>query len=127
AACLELPYSLSALAEVEIIADSSGAPEAFRANAPLPVTISLSHRAGTAICSVVRGDARMGCDMELIEAHSHAFVTDYFTAEEQNFIAHTSADEQPRIMTLLSSAKESASKALRQVLQRDTQWLAVTK
>src|SRR5437588_2659341 len=51
AACLELPYSLSALAEVEIIADSSGAPEAFRANAPLPVTISLSHRAGTAICS----------------------------------------------------------------------------
>ena len=127
AACLKLPDSIPALAEVEIIAGSSGAPEAFRANAPLPVTISLSHRAGTAICSVVRGNARMGCDMELIEAHSQAFVTDYFTAEEQTLIAHTSAAEKPRIITLLWSAKESASKALRQGLRLDTRWLSVTK
>ena len=126
AACLELPSSVPALAEVEIIAESSGAPEAFRGDTPLPVTVSLSHRAGTAICSVVRGNVKMGCDMELIEPHTPAFVADFFTAEEQTLITHTSIDEQPRIMTLLWSAKESASKALRQGLRLDTRSLNVS-
>lgn len=126
AACLELPRSLPALAEIEIIADVSGAPEAHRANTLLPVTISLSHRAGTAICSVASGNGKMGCDMELIEPHSAAFVTDYFTTEEQTWIAHTYAAEQPRIITLLWSAKESAAKALRQGLRLDTRSLRVT-
>ena len=63
--------------------------------------------------------------MELIEPHSASFVTDYFTAEEQTLLAQVSAAEQPRILTLLWSAKESALKALHEGLRLDTRSVCV--
>ena len=125
ATLLKLPERLDLLAQIEILAEASGAPRAFLANASIPLTVSLSHRAGVAICALAPRDARLGCDMERIEPHSAAFGTDYFTAEEQTLLAHVSAADQPRILTLLWSAKESALKALHEGLRLDTRSVCV--
>jgi len=80
---LNMSVQREALAGIEIRSAASGAPEVFFANQPAPVTISLSHRDGAAICAVALSSAALGCDLEMIEPRSDAFVTDYFTPEEQ--------------------------------------------
>ena len=119
-ACLNLPCDPLALANIEIRAAASGAPEAFLFNQTMPVTISLSHRAGTAICAVALSGSGLGCDLELIEPRSDAFITDYLTAREQALVARSLVAEQPLLVNLLWSAKESALKALHVGLRVDT-------
>ena len=126
AACLNLPDGRRSLAEIEIRAAASGAPEVVLANQPLPATISLSHRSGRAICAVVRAAVALGCDLEQVEPHSEAFLADYFTAEEQALAAQSPAADRSRVMTLLWSAKESALKALHEGLRLDTRSVYAT-
>ncbi len=126
AACLQLPCGLLTLADIEIRAATSGAPEAFLFNQAAPVTISLSHRAGTAMCAVARSDTGLGCDLELIEPRSNAFIADYLTAREQALVARTFVEEQPLLVNLLWSAKESALKALHVGLRLDTRSVDVS-
>lgn len=126
AAYLNLPADPRALREIEVRPATTGAPELFLANRPAAVTISISHRAGIAACAITIGDARLGCDLELIEPRDAGFVADCFTAEEQALIARTQEQDRPRLVTLLWSAKESALKALREGLRVDTRSLAVT-
>ena len=64
--------------------------------------------------------ARPGCDVERIERRDPGFVRDYFTPEEVLVVAACPEDERDLVTTLLWSAKESALKALRQGLRRDT-------
>ena len=52
AACLQLPADFQSLASIEVRPGPSGAPETFLGNQWAPVTISLSHRDGKAICAV---------------------------------------------------------------------------
>jgi 4'-phosphopantetheinyl transferase len=75
----------------------------------------------------VTGPDRMnlGCDLELIEPRSEAFVADYFTEEEQEFIAAASSSDRLRMVALLWSAKESALKTLREGLRLDTRSVVV--
>jgi len=124
ASFLNLPAHPQALANIEIRPAPSGAPEAFVANAPAPVSISLSHRDGTALCAIASSRAGLevdlGCDLEIIEPRSEAFVADYFAPEEQALMARSSPADRPRISALLWSAKESALKALREGLRLDT-------
>ena len=54
---------------------------------PETVTISISHRDGIAICAVTAGNVMLGCDLELVETRSTAFIADYFTKTEQELIA----------------------------------------
>jgi len=68
---------------------------------------------------------KMGCDLEMIEPRSDAFVADYFTLEEQELVAHASATERDRLLALLWSGKESALKALREGLRLDTRSVIV--
>ncbi|MFI5107261.1 MAG: 4'-phosphopantetheinyl transferase family protein [Terriglobales bacterium] len=126
AACLNLPGDPRALREIEIRPAPSGAPELFFASGPAAATISISHRAGVAVCAIAMGSAQLGCDLELIEPRGGSFVADYFTGEEQELIARAPQEDQPRLVTLLWSAKESALKALRQGLRADTRCVAVT-
>lgn len=114
------------LQRIEIRASPSGAPEVFVAGKPSPIGISLSHRAGIALCALTPAGQALGCDLELIEPRSAAFVEDYFTAEERAFLAGASACDQAALLALLWSAKESALKALRQGLRLDTRAVAVT-
>ena len=67
----------------------------------------------------------MGCDLEMIEPRSDAFVADYFTVEEQALVARASAADRSRLLALLWSAKESALKALRAGLRLDTRCVIV--
>jgi 4'-phosphopantetheinyl transferase len=120
AVCLNLGWDAHALASIEIRPMLSGAPEVFVNHARAPVSISLSHREGRAICAIARRDLKVGCDLETIETHSDAFIADYFTAEEQEMIASSSSHELDRNVSLLWSAKESALKTLQEGLRLDT-------
>jgi 4'-phosphopantetheinyl transferase len=111
--------------KIEIRAAPSGAPEVFLDSRPAAVTISLSHRAGIAACAVSTSSVELGCDLEMIEPRSDAFVADYFTLEEQALVARASAAERDRLLALLWSGKESALKALREGLRLDTRSVIV--
>jgi 4'-phosphopantetheinyl transferase len=125
AACLNLPSDLSALASTEILAAQSGAPEVLLFGQRASVTISLSHRAGIAMCGVALSGDCIGCDLEIIEPRSDAFTVDYFTVDEQTLVEGTPMEERPLLVTLLWSAKESALKALHMGLRLDTTCLDV--
>jgi len=122
---LDLPALPQVFKRIEIRAAASGAPEVFFDSQPAAVTISLSHRAGIAACAVAISSLKMGCDLEMIEPRSDAFVADYFTLEEQELVAHASATERDRLLALLWSGKESALKALREGLRLDTRSVIV--
>jgi len=122
---LKVPAHPRVLASIEILPAPSGAPEVFFQGKPAAATISLSHRGGNAACAVARSSGVLGCDLELIEPRSDAFVSDYFTAEEQAFVAAASLLDRSRLLALLWSAKESALKALRTGLRLDTRSVIV--
>lgn len=114
-----------ALAQIEIRAAASGAPEAFIADRPSEFTISLSHRSGIGLCAVADARVALGCDLELIEPRDDAFIGDYFTGEEQASIRAAVASEQAPKVALMWSGKESALKALQTGLRLDTRALTV--
>ena len=120
ATVLGLLQDHTSLMDIEILAGSSGAPEVYIDHKPASASISLSHRDGVAACAIAQSTIPLGCDVELIETRSEAFVGDYFTEKEQDFIARRSGSERDRLLTLLWSAKESALKVLRVGLRADT-------
>jgi 4'-phosphopantetheinyl transferase len=111
------------LVEIEIRSASSGAPEVFLANYPADITISLSHRDGIAACALAPCNVLLGCDLEIVESHSNAFLSDYFTDEEHALFV--GADDKSLASTLFWSAKESALKALHEGLRLDTRSVVV--
>src|ERR1019366_2434206 len=123
---LDLPFHLQVFKKIEVRPAPSGAPEAFVDNQPAGVAMSLSHRAGTAICAFAPSSVEMGCDLEVIEPRSDAFVADYFSVEEQALVAREFAADRPRLLALLWSAKESALKALHAGLRFDTRCVIVS-
>ena len=124
-AYLSIPGNAQSLSDIEIRQAPSGVPEAFVGGQPAPLSMSLSHSNGTALCTLAPFGAALGCDLELIEARSDAFVADYFTAEEQASVTQAYGAERFRLVTLLWSAKESALKALHEGLRRDTRSVTV--
>lgn len=124
AAYLHLPNQTPRLAEIEILPGPSGAPEAFFGKDRAPITISLSHRDGIASCAISGAKVLLGCDLEMVEPHSDAFIADYFMEEEQTLLAY--AGDKNLVSTLLWSAKESALKALHAGLRLDTRSVVVS-
>jgi len=102
-----------------------GAPEMLLDGAAAPVALSYSHRAGRALCMLAPQGTVLGCDLELIEPRTDAFVADYFTAAERDFVAASPETDRPLLANLLWSAKESALKALRTGLRMDTRSVEV--
>jgi 4'-phosphopantetheinyl transferase len=125
AACLNLSTDIRTLADIEILSAPSGMPEAFLLGRPAELAISLSHRDGTALCTVAPAGTTFGCDLETIEPRSDAFVADYFTASEAALIARTPVECRPVLVALVWSAKESALKALHLGLRVDTRCVCV--
>lgn len=125
AALQDIPLDPDLLATIEICPAPSGAPRLFLHGVPASVTISLSHRTGMAACALTSTAVRLGCDLEVIEPHSAAFIADYFTVEEQDLIERVASSERCRLVAMLWSAKESALKALEEGLRRDTRSVAV--
>ena len=115
---LQLPSdSVSAM---EVIAAPDGAPEAFLDGNPSPVSLSISHSAGVAFCAVAGAGLLLGCDLEEIGPRETNFAADYFTRDEVRAVEEAGPAERDGLITLIWSAKESALKALRQGLRRDT-------
>jgi phosphopantetheinyl transferase len=125
AAYLKLRVPLAGLKEIEICARPSGSPQVMLATGPAPAEISLSHSGGVAVCAVTGPGAAIGCDLEMVEAHSAAFLRDFFTDQEQVEIARAPASHQRSLVATLWSAKESALKALQEGLRLDTRSVSV--
>lgn len=124
-AYLGLPADPVSLARIEIRAAASGAPEVFLGNEAAPVTISISHRAAVAACSVAGPAAILGCDLEIVEPRSEAFAGDYFTAPEEELLERAPPADRWRLLALLWSGKESVLKARRVGLRVDTRSVIV--
>ncbi len=122
---LGLSLDLEVLRDVVIRNAADGAPEVERAGGPVRLAISMTDRAGWAVSIVADGPASVGCDLELVEPRSAAFVRDYFTVDEQSRVASAADDEAPLVANLIWSAKESALKVLRTGLRRDTRSVSV--
>jgi 4'-phosphopantetheinyl transferase len=113
------------LAEIEILPTESGAPEVLLHNRPVALSISLSHRAGIAVCALSRSGVALGCDLELIEPRSDAFIADYFAAEEQELVSRATTEMRWLTVALIWSGKESALKATHTGLRIDTRRVMV--
>jgi 4'-phosphopantetheinyl transferase len=120
------PVSLARIEIRTIIGgEAQGAPEVFVDGGRHEIGVSLTDRAGWAVCAV-GSVVELGCDLELVEPRTERFVRDFFTPGEQAAVAdlevHTSADA---VANLVWSAKESALKVLRTGLRRDTRSVEV--
>jgi 4'-phosphopantetheinyl transferase len=113
------------LARIEGRAAADGAPVLFIDGQPAEHGISLTGRAGCAACLVADRPAAIGCDLELVEPRSAAFTRDYLTKSERDLVA-AAGQAGDVAANLIWSAKESALKALRSGLRRDTRSVEVT-
>jgi len=126
AAYLNVACDPDMLTRIEIRSALSGAPEVFLDNHPATVSVSITHRAGVAACAVAPSEITIGCDLELVEPRSDAFLADYFTAGEQAFVMRVPSEKRVVFSNLLWSAKESALKALKVGLRLDTRCVEVS-
>jgi 4'-phosphopantetheinyl transferase len=123
---LSLDDASATLAAIEIRAASTGAPMLFVSGEPSPVSVSMSDRADWAVCVLSHAQVGVGCDLELVEPRSAAFVRDWFTPAEQELVQGVAAGEQSDLLcNLVWSAKESALKVLQTGLRRDTRSVSV--
>jgi 4'-phosphopantetheinyl transferase len=106
------------LARIEIVAAADGAPEARLDGGPAPACVSLSHRGEHALAVVGDADTAIGCDLELIERRSHAFVSDWLAPAEQRLVAGAGA-RRDLVANLAWTAKEAAAKVRREGLRLD--------
>lgn len=112
-------------AAVEIHTDPDGSPYACCAGAPVAGAFSISHRAELGLCVAVAPPLAIGCDLELVETRAPVFEDDWFTSAERTLVAAAAAGDHDVVVTLIWSAKESALKALRSGLRRDTRTVVV--
>ena len=120
AARLGLATDPSSLARIEVRSAAGGEPEAWVDGRPARTALSLTDRAGWAVCVVGAPSRRVGCDLELVERRSPAFVRDFLTGPERRVLAAAAEADRELVVNLLWSAKESALKVLRTGLRRDT-------
>jgi 4'-phosphopantetheinyl transferase len=122
---LGLPADAGSLARIEVRNAPSGAPEVDLDGDPAGVAVSLTDRAGWAVCAAGPAGPGFGCDLELIEPRSPQFVRDFLTGAEQRLVAAAAAADRPVVANLVWSAKESALKAMRTGLRQDTRSVEV--
>jgi 4'-phosphopantetheinyl transferase len=104
---------------IQILAAADGAPEAWLDGRPLPLSVTLSHRGGRALAAVADAPALAGCDLELIEPRSDAFIREWLAPEEQRRAFDSGPDERASFANLVWSAKEAAAKVRREGLRLD--------
>jgi 4'-phosphopantetheinyl transferase len=117
----------SGLRALEIGRAPDGAPAPLLEGLPAPVSLSMTDRADQAVAIVGPPGLGLGCDLELVEPRSDAFMADFLTSDERAHVA-VGADDAQRCAraNLIWSAKESALKVLRTGLRRDTRSVVVS-
>ena len=119
--------SAGALLSIEIGRAPDGAPHPLVDGRAAAAFITMTDRADQAVCLVGPPGAALGCDLELVEPRSDAFVTDYLTPAEQRLVAAAAdGDARDLLANLVWCGKESALKVLRTGLRRDTRSVEVS-
>jgi 4'-phosphopantetheinyl transferase len=114
------------LARIEVRNRPSGAPYVLLDGSPLAMDVSLTDRAGWAVCLVGPDLGAVGCDLELVEPRTAGFLADFLTPAEREYVgAQPGPDSAHAAANLIWSAKESALKVLRTGLRRDTRTVEV--
>lgn len=124
ARALGWPDDHAALARIEGRTAPTGAPLLYVDGLPADRGVSLTDRAGCAVCLVADRPEAVGCDVEIVEPRSEAFVRDYLTQAEQRLVS-AAGPARHMAANLVWSAKESALKVLRTGLRRDTRSVEV--
>jgi 4'-phosphopantetheinyl transferase len=121
-AWLALPAS-----RVEVLAAADGAPEAWLDGERLEVSISLTHRGGRSLAVVADAPVVAGCDLELVEPRSDAFIREWLAPEEQSAVfALAPGSGRELLANLIWTAKEAAAKVRREGLRLDVRHAIVT-
>jgi 4'-phosphopantetheinyl transferase len=94
---------------VEVLADASGAPVPRVDGAPVEVWLSLSHRGERAMAAVA--PRPVGCDLEVVEPRSDAFVGEWLAPAEQELVRDARGDRRDLLANLVWTAKEASAKA----------------
>jgi 4'-phosphopantetheinyl transferase len=131
ATVLGLDHTPTSLATVEIRNRDSGAPYVEVDRERAAIDLSLSDRAGWAVCLVgPPGSAAagsLGIDLEVVETRTDRFVTDFFTSREAEYVLGLPAGEaRHEAANLIWSAKEAALKLQQVGLRADTRTVEVT-
>lgn len=113
------PEDPGVLARIEGRTALTGAPRLYVDGQPADRGVSLSDRAGCAVCLIAASPVAVGCDVEVVEPRSDAFVRDYLTQAEQR-LATPPGPARDLAANLIWSAKESALKVLGTGLRLDT-------
>ena len=129
ATLLQRDLSPTALAAIEIGNHPGGAPYVALDGRQAPIEVSLSDRAGWAVCLAGPPGSTpgpLGVDLEIVEPRSDALVDDFFTAAERDFVRALPAGEpRDEAANLVWSAKEAALKVLKVGLRADTREVEV--
>jgi 4'-phosphopantetheinyl transferase len=125
ARALGWPDDAAGLARIEARPAPTGAPRLYVDGRPAGRAVSLTDRAGCAVCLVAAEPGKIGCDIEIVEPRSDAFVHDYLTEPERRAVA-AAGQGRDTAANLIWSAKESALKVLETGLRRDTRSVEVT-
>lgn len=112
--------------EISIENQIHGNPVVFVGGQRLSGCLSLSHRQNqVAAAYIADEDVFVGIDVETIEERHPAFLQDYFTEKEIEWVTAAPNCEQPLRTTLIWSAKEAALKSLQLGLAVDTHTVEV--
>ncbi|HXK09674.1 MAG TPA: 4'-phosphopantetheinyl transferase superfamily protein [Vicinamibacteria bacterium] len=117
--------SAKELRAIEVDRAPDGAPVPLVDGRPAEASLTMTDRADQAVCLVGPPGAALGCDLELVEPRSDAFVADYLTPSEQSLVAAAGPDRD-LLANLAWCGKESALKVLRTGLRRDTRSVEVS-
>jgi 4'-phosphopantetheinyl transferase len=98
---------------VEVAAAADGAPEALIDGEDAAVSLSISHRAGRGLAAVSESPGTVGCDLEVIEPRSPAFLREWLRPTERELVRAQSGWRRDFTANLIWSAKEAATKARR--------------
>lgn len=121
----------SAFARIEVRHRESGAPYVQIDGQMASVDVSMSDRAGWAVCLVgppgSTASGTLGIDLEVVESRSTAFVADFFTPAERELVGDLPTIEQrDEAANLIWSAKEAALKVQQVGLHVDTRTVEVS-
>lgn len=123
AAAIDHPADPVSLGRIAVLNRMTGAPYVEVDGRALGLDISLTDRAGSAVCLVGPDLGAVGVDLEIVEPRSDGFVRDFLTAAERDVVL--SGDGRDAAANLIWSAKESALKVLRTGLRADTRTVEV--
>jgi len=123
---IELPSGSSGMPYARI-APESGPVAGFAPGERLPISVTISHAEGHALCAatwsepVDDGSRRtLGIDLGLVEPRSRELVATFFTEDEQRFVRDAPPWERDLRANLIWCAKEAVLKALGLGLTVDT-------